>query len=212
MYDYNYLNYDVSLLSRCIDVYYSQGGFYRDSHNFHKNQFFSKTLSEEMQEIGFYEKNIYENVGNLFVDRYYNGYDNGIYNQVISETSPLPSRKFTSGIVVRRYEETIIENKKLLDDFCKYVKNKCLNTKIIFIFLPRYKSMEIALAPSLIHWKKEMYTILEHLKRKYDVCIIDFKSEEAISSNHRFYNDVNHLNDVGAIAFTSLLKKKLECV
>ena len=65
--------------------------------------------------------------------------------------------------------------------------------------------MEIALRPHLLSWKEELYSYLFELKKKYDVNILDLKNEEKISGNYRFYNDVNHLNHIGAIAFTDIL-------
>lgn len=152
----------------------------------------------------------YNNELPLYIEKD-NGFEAYKYTNVIPKDAPLPSRKFTNRLVLDRYEETILENKKIIDDFCAYIRYKYGDKlKIVFLFMPRFISMEIALTPHLKLWKEEIMEYLNSLDRKYSVSILDMKNEITISTNNRFYNDVNHLNYTGARAFTDVLMKKIK--
>ena len=135
----------------------------------------------------------------------YNGFDSHNYTNSIAEYPQLPARLFMSGMLHEHHEDTIKENKKLLFDFCEYLNNTIPQVKIYFLFIPRHISMEIALKPHLKMWKEEIYDVLNELGQKYGSQVIDLKNETSISANHRFYNDVNHLNNIGAIALRDVL-------
>ena len=71
-------------------------------------------------------------------------------------------------------------------------------------------SMELVLKPHLEKWKKEFYEIVTETSKNNKFSFLDLKDEEAISRNNELYNDVNHLNMIGANAFTSLLKEQID--
>ena len=108
IYDYNYLNYDVSLTRRVVDTFYSKGGLFEYSHNFDKNIHFESSLHDIMKtQVGLdYNKDLF-----LFYEKN-NGFEAKKYTNVISNDAALPARKFTNRLVQDRYESTIIENKK----------------------------------------------------------------------------------------------------
>ena len=112
MYDYNYLNYDVSMTRRNLETYYSQGGLWDDEHNFQKNQFYNgRSLLEIMQkEVGL--NSTCQVILNPICD---NGFEAYKYQNVMSSEEALPMRKFVSGLVQKRYEDTIANNKLTLD-------------------------------------------------------------------------------------------------
>lgn len=215
MYDYNYFNYDVSLLKNAINFYYSKGGIIEDEHNFSKNKFFERPLKEELGIMPLCEEEI-KIRDELFADIYRYSPETfcdvpleGEFANIISADAPLPARKFCSDILIKRFEDTIQENKVIFENFLIKLKKINPEMRIICILIPRFWTMELALKSILQPWKKEFEETMCSMKNKYGLEYYDFKSMTEISENRYFYNDVNHLNDVGAIAFTSMLNNKL---
>lgn len=213
MYDYNYFNYDVSLISHAVDFYYDKGGFNKESHNFNKNIHYNESFDAVKERYGFHplDQATKEFVSSVFdikkwVRKDYSGFDE-IYTNTIKREESLPARKFVSGILRKRYEKTVIENKEIFYRFCREINKIFPNGRLWLILIPRFCTMEYALSPLLKEWKREFYDIIDQAENIHG--FLDFK-EHDICENPYMYNDVNHFNHVGALAFSSLLKEYLD--
>ncbi len=217
MYDYNYFNYDISLLKNAINFYYSQGGIIEDEHNFLKNKFFEKSLKKELelktkviseQEI-LVRDLLFENIYGGFSELFSDLPREGEYTNTISFDEPLPARKFVSDLVQRRFEDTIKENINTFEKLLKLLKRIKPGIRIICILMPRFYTMELAMQGIMKEWKSEFESIIFQMQELYGIEYLNFKDCKDISNNPHFYKDVNHLNDIGAVAFTSLLNNIL---
>ena len=127
----------------------------------------------------------------------------------ISPDTPLETNKFLGKVVLNRYDKTIEENIAIMNEFLGKIKEDYPNAKIILTLIPRFVTMEKALELHMSEWKKEFESIINTLTTKYGAEFINFKNEVSISGNHRFYNDICHLNTIGGRCLTSLLNQYL---
>lgn len=215
MYDYNYFNYDVSMLKNCVSNYYTSGGICISEHNFKLNKWFDYSFDSMLKRnnINALSSSEKDFISLLFdvrkwVEEDYSGYDE-IYKNRISKNAPLPSKKFVNGIIKDRYTNTISENISVFWKLCNEISINAPNANIILVLIPRFCTMEYALEPHLREWKEEFYETIALYQSEFNYRFIDYKSNANISNNSYFYNDVNHLNDIGSKAFTSLLLNDL---
>lgn len=218
MYDYNYFNYDVSLLKNALDFYYCRGGITVDEHHFGDNKFFHGSLRKEMEQLGWKQPDLVtmQMRKQLFDDiKYVEQLDLNCdtpkqYTNSIKPNESLPSRKFVSSILTKRFEATIKENVEILEETIQFARTINPSMKIALVLIPRYITMETALVNTLLPWKGEFEEIVYGFQKKYGLQYYNFKNYTKISGNHRFYNDVNHLNKVGAMAFTAVLNQSMQ--
>lgn len=216
LYDYNVFNIDISMSDEVFN-YISSNGLI-SPHNFDSNTRYHKRFSEEVYErigIDFSEDKrnvmrlLFKSITalpaaeNIAVDCRWNH---------INETANLDETKFKAGIVCRRFEETIRINKEALKQFTQDILKRFADTKIIFTLLPRYITMEDALEPIMENWKKDFLSFMDELTKQKNVEFWNFKSFKEISSNYRYYYDVNHLNTVGGQFITSLISQQIKKV
>lgn len=98
-------------------------------------------------------------------------------------------------------QENILVLRKLLDML--YQING--NMKIYGVLIPRYYTVENVHREIYREWKEEFQDIIADIRKDYKFELLNFKDYLPISANHNFYFDVSHLNEIGSIAFTSLL-------
>lgn len=221
LFDYNYLNLDTSLSSLFFDYIASNGLI--DRHNFEYNQNF-KNLDEV--KIESFEEQLKEKTGlicspvmteileSIFIKNEgktaeinEKKYDN---RNCIKRMEPLLVNRLSGSLVQKRFENTVKENKKLLEEFIQAIQGFNPKTKIILTLIPKYITMEQVGNLYRIEWKKELYEFISELKNKYHVFFFDMKAEEKISSNNNFYWDICHLNTLGGICMTSILNEYIQ--
>lgn len=125
----------------------------------------------------------------------------------IRKNEPLITEKILGGLVRKRFESTIKENKKLLTEFIEEIKGFNSKVQVIFTLIPRYITMEQVNEAFMAEWKRELYEFIFELKEKYHILFWDMKTERSISDNPYFYRDICHLNTTGGICLTSLLNE-----
>lgn len=215
LYDYNVYNIDVSVTADFFN-YLASGGVL-EPHNYSQSRVykngFKRDIYERLNIMMEISPQINEVMEELFEDNIgLNAEIEGTIKRInsIKRMEPLSAEKCFSGIVTKRYEDTIRENKKTLELFCQNVKKFNSSTKIIFTLLPRYITMEKIMQPFMKEWKKEFECFIEELHTKYDAIYLNYKDREDISDNNYFYWDVNHLNAAGGISMTSIIDEYIK--
>lgn len=217
LYDYNCLNYDTSLSGEFFNYLFSNGIV--DKHNFELNINFK---NDEGEVKGF-EQQLAERIGiicdsskrevleRIFLvnegkvaENYKEIYTN---RRFINNNEPLMEEKIFGSLVQKRFENTIKENKELLTKFITAIQSYNPETQIIFTLIPRYITMERVNEIFMAEWKRELYEYISKLKKEYGVLFFDMKTNENISSNNYFYQDICHLNTTGGICLTSILNE-----
>lgn len=213
LYDYNYLNCDTSLSSWCF--YYIAANGIMDKHNYEHNENYRGGISFEQQLLdkcgiirnsqksSILESIFSVNEGNI--DR--SNID--INRNHIGKNEPLMEEKILGSLVQKRFENTIKENKALLDQFLMEIRTIAPKAAIIVTLIPRYITMERVCAAFMEEWKKELYEFVFELDKKYKIFFFDNKNNTSISGNPYFYKDIAHLNTTGGICFTTILNEYL---
>jgi len=127
----------------------------------------------------------------------------------IKVNEPLTADKFVGEIVTKRFEKTISDNIRIIEEFIKQVCNIAPECKIIFTLIPRYITMEKTLSVFMRDWKREFNNIICGLQGKYGVYFIDYKNRTEISGNNHLFWDINHLNTMGGRCMTSILNEDI---
>lgn len=107
-------------------------------------------------------------------------------------------------------EETIEENRKLVEFLFAEIKKINPYIHIIITLLPRYGMTEKAMIPHMVDWKKEFEEIIKELNAIFSVTFLDYKDKSEIYSNKLFYSDFAHLNTRGAMCMSSILDDDLK--
>lgn len=91
-----------------------------------------------------------------------------------------------------------LDMKKMLylERFIKQVKTD--GVELIFVLSPRYKSLS-----------KDMFAPIMNLAREYAIPVIDYYDSNIASANNLF-KDSAHMNDIGAVLFTSLITNDIK--
>lgn len=218
LYDYNSFNIDVSVTDDFFN-YLSSGGVL-EPHNYNNSKVckngFEKDVFDRLQIVTEKPPHIIEVMDKIFIDC--SGKLDAAVSDVnmrikyISKMEPLVAEKCFSGIVTKRYSNTIEENCKILEYFIQCAKRINENIKIIFTLLPRYVTMEKVMKPFMKEWKDEFEFIINGICKKYGTNYINYKNRLDISENNYFYYDVNHLNTAGGISLTSILDEELKTI
>lgn len=209
LYDYYYFNLDTSMTICAVD-YICWGG-YLDAHNFKKNHNYQKTFSEELFDMSYIWERpqiMYELFENFDVRR--NDLHVTSRWRHIEKKNGLTSGPIIGSPVLKRSEETIKENVKLLDLFLKDIRNFSADIKIIFTLIPRYVEMERATEIVMKSWKEEFNLIINDFCDRYDALFWNYKNRKELSENHMFYYDVEHMNTVGGRALSAILNEDLK--
>lgn len=212
LYDYYYFNYDTSMSISALQ-YIDWGGI-MDEHNFKKNKNFKGSFSEELfnKLYMLHTPEIAANMYKLFDDinigyapleepRWKNrGKDTFVDSKIIK-----------GSLILKNHEDTINENVKLLDLFMEEIQKFNKDIKVIFTLMPM--SVNIGSIRDLLpRWnciKIEFNNIVNSLCVKYNALFWNYEKKEEITGNYAFFYDDQHLNTIGARAFTSILNEDL---
>ncbi len=213
LYDYMIFNVDISRTRYFLEYLYL-GGLY-ETHNFKKNKNFSGSIKDELfRTYGIVLEE--ENQKRKIMDKIFdnaniqpNFFPNDLWGYIEKE-APVPLNAVLSSVIRKRFEDTITENKEIIVDFIKTIRNKNRDMKIVFTLIPKYISVEVAAEPFMQVWKAEFNDIITDLCAKYQILFWNYKGCGCISKNPRFYHDPRHLNTAGAKAMTAILNKNLQ--
>ncbi|MCI9033750.1 MAG: hypothetical protein HFJ08_06830 [Lachnospiraceae bacterium] len=210
MYDYRWFNYDLSL-SKSIEPYICEwNGLRYQTHNLERNINFSESAKEKIKQFSEYQQRSIDFEYLTFTNYY-------------GDTCPdnrakcIEDREYTEQDIhprlidpIRR-EETIKENKNLMDYLLREIRRMFPSVKIILLLLPRYVTMNRILERHHAVWKEDFFSMIERYIYKYDAEFNNYRDYAPISENPYFFYDLEHLNYTGATAFSSLLAQKIHC-
>lgn len=225
IFDYNYLNYDVSLTSDLIN-YLSWGGYCLDYHNYNFNKNFNLTVEDELAKINCKiikpltkeERVIRDQIfGNVYGDEHVKMFkdfatseqrdkkiEKGTNDYCMPECMPKCGRN--------RFEKTIEENKIYFEKILKRLYEINNNIKIYAVIIPRYETVEKIHQKKYAHWKLEYEEFIFDMMKKYNFKYLNFKECKEITTNNEYFQDVAHLNYDGATAFTNILNQYIDYV
>lgn len=208
LYDYYYFNVDTSMAKFIIN--YILWGGYLEEHNFIHNQHFRKSFKDELMDAAYIPgkgSKLHLLVNDVSVRC-------GVCAQNrwkhMDESELTKYVEMVRKSALNRHEMTVKENKRLLHQFIREIKNYEPSIKIIFTLIPRYIKVEQEAKLFMGSWKKEFYDLINEMCKMYDALFWDYKNREDISSNDMFYYDIEHLNTTGARALTSIVNEDLK--
>lgn len=139
----------------------------------------------------------------------YDQCDEGRWKQRGTSIDP---KLVNGGCILNIHEDTIKENVELLELFINEIQQFNKNIKILFTLLPKSIAIESIrdLLPQWSRVKEGFYNIVNNLCMKYSVVFWDYQKRVEISENPTFFADDEHLNTVGARAFTAILNEDLK--
>ncbi len=187
--DYIYFNYDVSLCKE-IRNYLKFGGM-EDPHNYIYNRHYSQPWDELVKEA--------HSVIPAEQDR---------ITRIVSDTE-IENYPCTNSLRVKRYDQTVEENKKVLYKLLELVYTINPSMRVYCITLPHYCETRKLLADSLDRWHDEYYEIIQNAKAQFDFKFLDYIYHD-ISTKRNYYYDPTHFNVEGAAAFTEILKNDMK--
>lgn len=211
LYDYIMFNVDTSQLS--VALWYIQSGGLLKEHNYSHNRNGSGSFTDDCRDrLGI----IVDRDAKLIDAIFKKNYDGFQFSNErwfhIDVDERLAKDPLIGSPVYNVFNETIKENKNILNSFLKKIKEIYPDIKIVFTLIPRYKSMEEAQSQMVImrHWKSSFEKYIFKLCQEYNAYFLNYKYESKISENHMFYGDIEHLNKSGAMALTSILNQDLK--
>ncbi|GGF44992.1 SGNH/GDSL hydrolase family protein [Echinicola rosea] len=107
----------------------------------------------------------------------------------------LKSQKYEQR-VVQEDNELNPEYVALFDEFITSLRNR--GTQVYVITSPNYKEKVVSTRT------------LEYIKNRKDIVFFDFSNDTRFTDNKTYYNDPNHMNRTGAIAFSAEIAKKIK--
>lgn len=103
----------------------------------------------------------------------------------------------------KNYPETVKENKQILKDYLKLLKDN--NIKPIVVVFPASKYYTNYFSKRI---EDEFHSIINEVKREYEFQYIDYFRSELFDDED--FQDVSHLNSKGAEKFTNILNNIIE--
>lgn len=128
----------------------------------------------------------------------------------IEINEPLSAYLLNGSIVNNRYDSTIYENKIILENFIREIREWNPHMKIILTLIPRYITMERITEQILLSWKIEFLNIVKRFCDQYNLYFFNYKYKKEISENHIFYADIQHMNTIGGKALSAILDEDLK--
>lgn len=218
LWDYNILNYDLSLTDSIIN--YWDGGVL-DEHNYFKksngsSQTFNDVLYEQCGIVVDEEKR--HLLLDLFDDIYseLHEYDflTDNYWSHIPKNPNIPTPYIMGGVTSKRHDNTVEENKMIFMDIMRIINDLNSNISVIFTLLPRYYQMEYLMSPFVKEWKDELYQFMDEIIKTYSketkTLFCDYKGENELSCNCYYYRDIHHFNTLGGINQTYKINSILD--
>lgn len=212
LFDYNYLNIDISQTKKEFRHYISMGGI-REEHNFFRNRAFSLSFKDWLREEFGIEDDTYMNeiVQELFEDNMEcikKKSDGELFGRITGEPS-LPGSYMGNSLQKKR-TDTIEENKEILHKMIKLAKEYRSDSKIVLTLLPVH--ITATKARSLICdmlWIEEFNETVHDISQKFGCLFLNYKNCEIISDNDTFFFDVHHMNKIGSRCMTSIIDNDL---
>lgn len=208
MHKYTYFNYDVSLSKNAITYYNNSGFRSNDCHNFYHNKNFKNSIEEEIECIKLKENKYYEDGTLALLDELLE--DERISHITIEDIELYKNNNKLNSLQRNRFEDTIKENIQIFENIINllmWINNKI---KIYIILIPQYVVVEDFEENIEKKFKKEFYDILHSIKEKYQFKVLDFKKNKRISAEKKYYFDIRHLNNEGAIVFSKMLNSYIK--
>lgn len=225
VFDYNYLNYDVSLTSDLIN-YLSWGGYNLDYHNYDRNRNFNLSVEEELAKMDFkvikplsveereVRDKLFENIYEDSQTKMFRDFASPEQRarKVLKGADDYCLPDYMPKYGSNRFENTIKENKIYFEETLKKLYEINAKIKIYAVIIPRYETVEEIHKIKYAHWKIEYEDFIYSMKNKYNFKYLDFKECKEITSHNEYYQDVAHLNYDGATAFTTILDRYIDYV
>ncbi|AWW32540.1 hypothetical protein DN752_21635 [Echinicola strongylocentroti] len=104
----------------------------------------------------------------------------------------------------KNYKQRVVHEKNqlnpeyvaLFDEFITSLRNR--GTQVYVVTSPNYKEKVISTQT------------LEHIKNRKDIIFLDYFNDTMFTENKTFYNDPNHMNRTGALAFSADIASKIK--
>lgn len=215
MHTYTYFNYDVSLSKAALE-YILENDFIDNPHNFIRNSNYENSIIEEIKLMDLqsfeelfdtYSIDVLEDYiqAGMYSRKYLDVCDKRCINENLNF-----SKVKQSSIEKNIYTSTEKENIGVFEEILRILKEENEDIRIYLVLIPQYKKVEINLREYEKDWKIRFYDIINELQEKYKFKILDFKDNEEISDNFKYYCDPIHLNGTGAMKFTQLLNSYID--
>ncbi len=217
VFDYTYLNYDVSLSNNACQ-YYKWGGYSLDSHNFNSNKNFDVDFNEFISSIQSNKlKTGVEHFCNECIIRgdLIKQYNKAEVDMIGSRTKTVSPEEILAydgdnSLVNKRFESTIKENIELLNKTMELLKSINPNMKIRLVILPHYPKACRQIESKYKDVKKMFLDRMNVLCETWDdVEFYDLKEMPEFDNELYFY-DCEHLNFFGARKFTNTLNTVMQ--
>ncbi len=217
VFDYTYLNYDVSLSNNACQ-YYKWGGYSLDSHNFNLNKNCDVDFDEFISGIQSNKlKTGVEHFSNECIIRgdFIKQYNKAEVDMIGSRTKTVSPEEILAydgdnSLVNKRFESTIKENIELLNKTMELLKSINPNMKIRLVILPHYPQACRQIESKYKDVKKKFLDRMNVLCETWDdVEFYDLKELPEFENELYFY-DCEHLNYFGAIKFTNILNAVMQ--
>lgn len=220
MFDYVYFNYDTSMASNAMNYLGNVINIHGIRHHFKQNKLYEEMQNNITKSYLFCDNKILKESDRkklevLFEDVHKDEY---IFRNYQREKSVHIINKsddnylkpmYMPAIAKKHFPETIKENINIFKELLEFLYSINSEIKIYAILLPRYYTIERIHRVIYQEWKEEFENIIKEFKKIMNFEFINYKEYAPISENNNFYADVSHLNQIGAIAFTSLLNETL---
>lgn len=213
MFDYNYFNFDASLC-KLFFSHLEYGGIIK-KHNYDRNRNYVNTFEEELfLRLGVKKQSSQKQVlQELFEEDYaieqvVEPYSR--YKSISHETS-LPMGHFQAGIVKERDETVIQENVCNFEKLLSAIFHFNPKMQVVLVLFPKYITLEETKDVFMGTWKKEFEEIIKQYVGK-NIHFFNYKFCNGISENVRLWQDIEHLNTVGAKCMTSIIEEDLKAI
>lgn len=217
VFDYTYLNYDVSLSNNACQ-YYKWGGYSLDPHNFNSNKNFDVDFDEFISSIQSNKlKTGVEHFCNECIIRgnFIKHYNKAEVDMIGSRTKTVSPEEVLAydgdnSLVNKRFESTIKENMELLNKTMELLKSINPNMRIKLVILPHYPQACRQIECKYKDVKKMFLDRMNSLSKMWDdVEFYDLKELPEFENEMYFY-DCEHLNYFGAMKFTNVLNTVMQ--
>ncbi|MEY8338967.1 hypothetical protein AALB16_13260 [Lachnospiraceae bacterium 62-35] len=106
-----------------------------------------------------------------------------------------------------KYEETVIENKRIFLEFCQRLKEVGIHP--VLVVPPAYlRGMSQTSLQAFNEKREQFYNIVQEIEEKIG-SITMFDYGDRFSRQPEFFRDLTHLNTTGAVEFTELINKEI---
>lgn len=221
LFDYTYFNYDVLLSNECLG-YLAYNGFFCEERNSSAkkpdtdaiNQLLAERYAAHSNASAMAEfQSLFPDISCPDIAAYQTEYKNWYCKETVLSDSSVkqylsPSAPVFSSIQRHIFEPTIQFQVANFDHFCKLLCRINPDVKIIGLLLPKYYVVEETEKAVNQIWKPYFESIISSFQQKYaNFSFYDFKNLSEISQNQNYYQDLSHLNRIGACRMTEIISE-----